>query len=210
MAEIAAGLSVERFGAYRVAAGGHDADALALYEWNATISAALWTDLAHCEVLVRNRLHEQLTAWSTQVYGESVWYRDPGRIFTAQHASDVAEARRRATTGSRAKPETPGRIVAELNFGFWRYLVASQYERTLWLPVLRYTFRNVHRRHLHGCLARLHNVRNRIAHHEPIHYENLGRLHGDLLKVLGWINPTYRQWVQQQSTVTDQLAARPA
>jgi len=209
LADIAAGLSAERFGAYRQAAGGHDADALALYEWNATVSAALWTDLAHCEVLVRNTLHEQLTAWSTRVHREPVWYRDPGRIFTVRHASDVATARHRATTGARAKPETPGRVVAELSFGFWRYLVASQYERSLWLPVLRYKFRNLPRRHLHSRLARLHDLRNRIAHHEPIHSENLGRTHTDLLTVLGWISPQYRRWVEDASMVRAVLAARP-
>jgi hypothetical protein len=207
---IPAGLSEERFGAYRRATQGDDTSALALYEWNTVISAAWWADISRFEVLVRNAMHDRLTDWSIRTYGEPLWYRNPGRILTPRHMVHIAEARRRATTGARAKPETPGRIVAELPFGFWRYLLSSHYDRTLWKPVFIGTFGVQQRRKpVYYRLTVLNELRNRIAHHEPIHTQRLETLHNELLTVLDWIKPTYRKWVEQQSTVPELLASRP-
>ncbi len=210
MTVISKGLSQERFGAYRRATCGNAA-ALALYEWNNAISAALWADIAHLEILVRNAMHEQLTAWSSRTCGEPRWYLDPNRVLTPNRLADVAAARQRATTGRRGKPETSGRVVTELSFGFWRYLVSSHYDRTLWKPILSRSFPlQPRRKAVHTGLAHLHELRNRIAHHEPIHAERLEQRHEELLTLLEWINPHYRTWVKRQSTVTSQLVARPA
>lgn len=205
---LSAGLSADRFATYH-ACTGDEKKALALYEWNAAISAAFWIDLGHCEVLLRNCLHDRLTEWSTGAFNEPAWYRNPGKILRPKHLATIAEARRRATTGARGKPETPGRIVAELNFGFWRYLLASHYERSLWLPTLRYLFRNLSRRHVYSRLTQLNELRNRIAHHEPIYSQPLPQRHVELLEVLQWLNLPYRQWVEGNSRVKQVLAERP-
>jgi hypothetical protein len=39
---------------------------MALYAWNADVSGALGTTFGHLEVLLRNAMHEVLTAWSTR------------------------------------------------------------------------------------------------------------------------------------------------
>lgn len=47
---------------------------------------------------------------------------------------DVVEARGRAV---RLQPsEVHGKVVAELSLGFWRYLAASRYLTSLWVPAL--------------------------------------------------------------------------
>jgi hypothetical protein len=51
---VEARLSAPRFEVYLAAASGDRARALALYEWNAQLSAALLHDLAHLEVGLRN------------------------------------------------------------------------------------------------------------------------------------------------------------
>ncbi len=162
---ITKGLSQERFGAYRRATCGNAA-ALALYEWNNAISAALWADIAHLEVLVRNTMHEQLTVWSSRTFSEPRWYLDPGRFLAPNRLVDIAAARQRATTGKRGKPETSGRVVAELSFGFWRYLVSSHYDRTLWKPILSRSFPLQPRRKANSRLD-LPSVRslNRLQQH---------------------------------------------
>jgi hypothetical protein len=33
-----------------------------------------------------------------------------------------------------------GKVVAELTFGFWRYILAGTYQATLWSPALRHAF----------------------------------------------------------------------
>lgn len=61
-ARIAAALSPERVAPYVRATGG-DLDAgVRLYEWNLTISGALFEALGILEVVLRNALNSQLTA----------------------------------------------------------------------------------------------------------------------------------------------------
>jgi len=203
-------ISVERLTPYRHATGNDLARAVALYEWNAAASAAFWVTLGHLEVLIRNAMHDQLTTWSARGFGEPRWYLDPGRVFTPEAQQDVATARRRAT---RQGHETPGRIVAELPLGFWRFLLASRYERTLWLPCLRQAFPNIRgrgmRRDVHAGIRDLHLLRNRIAHHEPIHNRRLSDLNDQIFTVAGWICPTTRAWISAQSQVQAVLAKRP-
>jgi hypothetical protein len=52
----------------------------------------------------------------------------------------------------------------------------------------------------------LHVLRNRIAHHEPIHNRPLGELHAVALTTAGWICPTTRGWIAARSRVPALLA----
>ncbi len=60
-----------------------------------------------------------------------------------------------------------GKVVAELSFGFWRYLVASRYLTALWIPGGHLAFPNgppdlrVRRREVETRLHNLMIVRNR-------------------------------------------------
>jgi hypothetical protein len=57
-------LSAPRHAVYLAAADGDTRRALALYEWNAQLSAALHRDLAHLEVGLRNAYNAALaTRW---------------------------------------------------------------------------------------------------------------------------------------------------
>lgn len=209
-AAIQAALSAERLDPYCREVNGDLAAAIALYEWNTVMSAALWADITDLEVLVRNAMHQQLTEWSTRRYGESRWYLDPGGILTTRRAADVVAARLRIAHSNPRKTETPGRVVTELSFGFWCYLVTGHYDRTLWKSCLRHGFPGQPvRSPLHRRLTGLHKARNRIAHHEPIYRSQLSKLHEDLLTVIEWINPALRRWVQRRSTVQAILAQRP-
>lgn len=204
-------ISRERLSPYLRVVGDDLVAAVELYEWNAAVSASLWQDVGHLEVLVRNAMHDRLTQWSTATYGQPRWYEDPGKVFTPKHTADVEAARQRlARLGRR---DNPGRMVAELNFGFWRYLVASHYDRTLWIPALRHGFPHLmgrgSSRDLHRNLAGLNDLRNRIGHWEPIHNRPLIKLHTWLLTIAEWINPAMRDWIKQQSKVAQRLAERP-
>ncbi len=201
-------VSPERLSPYRKVCGGDLAAAVELYEWNAAVSAALWLDIGHLEILVRNAMHHQLTTFSVRMYGEPRWYLNPGGQLQPAAQTDIAMTYTRLARAG--KPADPGRVVAELSFGFWRYLTASSYDRVLWKPVLSHGFAGQPRRRpLYDRLARLHLLRNRLAHHEPVHRQQLARLHGDLLTVIEWIDPALRGWVEQESKTQAALATRP-
>jgi len=110
-------------------------------------------------------------------------------------------------------------VVADLMLGFWRLLHSKDYEVTLWRPCLRLAYpgvSTVQRRDVYDRLDHLNNLRNRVAHHEPVHGATIGHvnadlaaLHAELLEVLGWLNPTVSSWVQTNSRVPALLARKP-
>jgi hypothetical protein len=202
-------ISVERLAPYRAATAGDLMRAVSLYEKNTELSAAFWIVLCDLEVLVRNAMHEELTHWSIGRYGRPDWYLDHGEVFNEQTMSDIDAARHHVAANGR--PETPGRVVAELPLGFWRFLLSGRYERSLWLPCLRDAFPGIDgrgmRRDVHEAMRELHLLRNRIAHHEPIHNRPLGMLHERALTVAEWICPVTRQWMAGRSRVPSLLSA---
>jgi hypothetical protein len=208
-ATVQAALSVERLGPYRREVNDDLVAAITLYEWNTVMSAALWADITDLEVLARNTMHQHLTEWSARQYDEPRWYLDPGGILTPRHRADVAAARLRIAHNHPLKAETPDRIVAELSFGFWRYLTAGHYDRTLWKPCISNGFPGQPvRSPLHGRLSACTNSETESRTPKPS-TADISQLHEDLLTVIEWINPALRQWVQRRSTVQETLAERP-
>jgi hypothetical protein len=199
-------LSPERLAPYVRAAGTVPA-ALRLHRWNTAVSAALFEDLANVEVVLRNALDERLQAWHVARHGSGDWWDDPDRVLEPQRHEDVAIAKARLT-----KPATHGRILAELNFGFWRFLLSRRYEATLWTPILRHAFPRLtppRRGEIGDRLQRLNRLRNRIAHHEPVHALVLQSLHEDCLFVAAAICDVTEDWVRRTSRVQATLAIRP-
>jgi hypothetical protein len=208
---VARRLSPERLRPYLAICTGDLAAAIALYEWNGEVGGAWWSVIGQLEVILRNAIHERLTAQSIEAWGDARWYLTYGPLFPQETQRLVAEARRRAAAG--AHGETPGRVVAELSLGFWRFLLAARYERSLWVPSLRFAFPHLlgqgMRRQAHDAVQGLHGLRNRIAHHEPIHDRSLDELHRTALRVVGWICPMTAEWIRDRSAVPGLLRRRP-
>ena len=190
---LAAALSPERLGHYLRTTGGDLTAALRLYEWNLALSGALYEALGIVEVVLRNALSVQLTAHHGTLAGR--WYDDPLDVLSAPAHGDIAAARGRVRKLHRA--ETPGRVVAELNFGFWKFLLAKRYEATLWTGYLRHAFPDLQpqsRATVYRALDELHTVRNRIAHHEPIHSRDSAADMLTIYRLLDWIDADVRAW----------------
>lgn len=202
-------LGPERLAPYRRACQGDLDRALLLYRWNSAVSAAFWEVLGHGEVVLRNAMHAELVRAHRDRGDAGSWFDDPRWWLTPRARADVAEARRRAGSGA-----PPGKVVAELSLGFWRYLLARRYAATLW-PILRHAFPFLPRgatyaRTLEQRVADLHHLRNRIAHHESLIDIDLpGRLRR-LEEVLGAINPSIRVWaLREPNRVASLLDERP-
>lgn len=203
-------LSVARLRPYRQAVGGDLDRALELYSWNAVVAGAFFEDLGHLEVVLRNALHAQLEAWHARTGRSGEWYDDPSGVLDNHRRDDIAAARWRFAR--KHQVETPGKILAELNFGFWRFLLDKKYQTTLWAPALRHGFPFLTPRSrllVYEPLDHLHRLRNRIAHHEPVHYLPLDDRHDDLLRVVGFIDPVVEAWLAGNSRVRRTLAAQP-
>lgn len=207
-ARVAVALSTERLVPYLRAANGELDKALRLYEWNLAVSGGLYEALGILEVVLRNALGTQLAAHHGTLAGH--WYDDPLGVLSDLAHEDIAAARRRVRKLWR--PETPGRVVAELSFGFWKFLLAKRYEATLWTGYLRHAFPNLQpqsRAVVYRSLDELHTVRNRIAHHEPVHSRDLTADMLTIYRLLDWIDADVRAWAVSLSRLQPLIAARP-
>ncbi len=208
-------LSPGRFAKYVQATGGDQAKAAELYVWNSRISGALYESCGQFEVILRNALDEQLAEYHRRRRrGDGLWYADARMPWAnpKRTLETIKTARDRATSDGR-DPEIPGKVVAELSMGFWRLLLASSSQMSLWAPALYRAFphmRPTAQRHpVYERVNRLNDLRNRIAHHEPIHRKNLAARFGDLLQVAAWIDPAAAAWIDETSRVQAVLADRP-
>ena len=131
-------LTRNRLASYLHATGYSLGSAIDLYDWNTLAGGALREDLGRLEVLFRNAIDDALVRYGRAQGWQASWYRRtqlfPGKPAYRSRA-DVAEARRRATRGGR-HPELHGKVIAELGFGFWRYLCEPPYHTSLWVPAL--------------------------------------------------------------------------
>ena len=92
-----------------------------------------------------------------------------------------------------------GKIISELNFGFWITILLSTDTKytNMWRKIFIEVFPNYkimtsidNDKIIVGTMInQIRNFRNRIFHYEPIFNQaNLNQIHEDIIKVLGWIN----------------------
>lgn len=202
----------ERLGSYLRASGGDVADAFALYEWNMRAAASVMELTSMIEVLVRNALDQELRDWARQRRAGATWLDvvplDP------QGMADIKKARERATRRGR-RPEVHGRVIAELPLGFWRYLVESRYLTALWVPATHRAFPagdpdlRSRQKEVAFRMQRLNFIRNRAAHHEPIHSRDLGRDLNSAMDLAKWISPAAASWVGSTTSLPSIISDRP-
>lgn len=177
-------LSIGRFGTYLSAAQGSRSLALALYEWNARLGAAFLHDLGHLEVGLRNAYDRALSAATVAVNSHWTENLTMLKLFPTGMKNDqvrqrfvdaneiprnqIQRARIDASKSGHSVP-TPGKVVAEVMFGFWTYLTSNAHEKTIWVPYLHTAYPSkTDRRKIHQTLYELKEFRNRVAHHEPL------------------------------------------
>ncbi len=216
---IAKRLTTTRLKSYLEATAEDVRAAIALYDWNISAASALYEDLGRLEVLFRNTVDEALVKYAAERAWPDVWYQQT-QLFPRQKASrareEIAAARKRAIRGGSLR-EVHGKVIAELSFGFWRYLCEPPYLTSLWVPALASSFplhpspgdpRQV-RSDVADRMQRLHFLRNRIAHHEPVHRRDLSQDHANLLELSSWICADCCSWIDSSSRTHAVLDARP-
>jgi hypothetical protein len=185
-------ISPERLAPYQAKARGDEWVAFHLYVRNAELSASLYGVVQALEVGLRNIVHTKMSAvCCTEEWWDSLPLHD-------YELNDIGDAKENIR--SRLKAVSPGRIVAELSFGFWIKLFANSYEKELWVPHVSKCFpAKLSRKALHDRLIVLKELRNRIAHHKTLIRRDPMRDFEDLLETIGWISPTLRRWVEHHT-----------
>jgi len=199
-------LSKERLLTYVAHAVGDRTRAFRLYTHNLKLSSSLFETIGGLEVALRNSMHLTLA----QGFGSESWYdRVPFRWL---HHESASIQRAKDQIQSRKKRILPGRIVAELTFGFWCALSGRAYSNTLWIPRLHKAFPNRRLGHgeAHRRLNEIRELRNRIAHHECILHLDLGNGYAQILETLNWICPITASWIESHSNFPSLWKSPPA
>lgn len=187
-------ISPERFARYQAFAKGDDAEAYQLYSINLRLSEAFYPSLHGLELALRNQIHNRLT----EMFDERWFNREEFQRLDSQK-EQLAEVYERL----RKDPEhcAPGQVVAGLMLGYWTALLSREYD-DVWQTGLNTIAVNASgkrfaRKQIHEPLTNIRNLRNRIAHHEPIITWDLGKRHEWSIDLTRWLSPSVADWVSE-------------
>jgi hypothetical protein len=196
------------------------------YFWNIALCQSLYPCIGLVEVAMRNAIHTSLADY----FGRTNWFDLPGLLQTNERLALNAA---KVSLSRAGKIMTPGRIVAELSFGFWTALLSSLYGNSpkgprLWASpnsillarAFPYAPASVqgYRSRVHKRFDDLRLLRNRVSHHEPVWKgvlvpsrragipptrTSIEDLHFELIDAIGWINPTLQGTVKSLDTFQD-------
>ena len=168
-------LSDKRLRRYLLACNNDTKKTMTLYRLNLNLSQEVFTLLSCFEVAVRNAIDRILT----EKFG-SDWLRDAvldGGIFDVPGCHDSAKIIKKAYDRlTRDGSYTHSKLLAEMEFGVWKYMFAKPQYRAVGRTLLA-IFPNKPRSSaeiqynntfIFNELDGINILRNRIAHHEPI------------------------------------------
>lgn len=185
--------------------------ALALYAWNAQVSAAMMAPLHLCEVVVRNAVSDALTT----VYGPD-WPWSPVFTRSLPQPAQGYSARSDLMKVRVAQP-TAGKVIPELKFVFWQTMFTSRLDVRIWQPQLRGVMPHLDatktvaqlRGLIYSELDQLRKLRNRIAHHEPIFRRNLADDFQKIKELISLRCPITSSWMVNNQQVTPLILEKP-
>jgi len=201
-------LTQPRLSKYLHVTGNNAQQALRLYILNAKVSAALMTDLHYLEVALRNKFDRELASR----FGPE-WFKEARFLALVDgrcHAILLKAQKDAAKHWHKVQPLPPGKVVAELTFGFWLQLTDRRLEHPLWVPCLHKAFapRKAPRRAVFNQgLEKLRQLRNRVAHHEPIFQLDLQDACNRIFEVVHSLCPATALVMSRGSNVKRQVMA---
>jgi hypothetical protein len=164
------------------------------YIYNIELSSSFNRAVHVFEVVLRNRTVE---SWNNML-GTSDWPLNgkgiPNSGRYQKMGEDIEKAIHRA-----GKNSDNGKIVAELSLGFWLHLFDKKFQqqnfkmiknifefKTEWNSNLAISINQIK-----TDISKIHQLRNRIAHHEPIfHYKDLNLRYELIKNYITWLNPS--------------------
>lgn len=173
-------ISAERMRRYVQACGGDTRRAMTLYRYNLKLSQEMFTMISCFEVSLRNKIDKEMRL----NFGND-WLRDfilpGGRFDTDPRVDGTRKIIKKAYEGLiRGHHYTHSKLLAEMEFGVWKFMFNNVQYRLANRCLLRvfphkpvstalYQYDNTF---VFGELDVINQMRNRIAHHEPICFGN--------------------------------------
>jgi hypothetical protein len=164
-----------------------------------------------CEVVLRNAVSDALE----RVYGA----RWPWSIGFEQSlpAPRLGYSPRRDLQNARTHAATTGKAIPELKFVYWQKMFTGRHDTRVWNTHLLGVMPNLDssktisqlRQQIYDDLEKVRELRNRIAHHEPIFTRNLT---DDLQRMVSLIEHRCKitaEWMLDNQQASALISARP-
>ena len=185
----------------RLLADTHGDELLAdeLFRWNVAASGAAMESVHVFELVLRNALDREMRVWHQGLAGTPDWLLQPHPlVFKAvpRPKVELAVAQALKVARERGRPRTHDDVIAQMSLGVWRYLLPSSsnaMKRKLWDLALYRAFSywpgEWDPQSIVARVATAHELRNRVAHLEPLHLMDLRKARRDMRSVLHAIGP---------------------
>lgn len=205
-------LSAPRFATYLQRSENNREDALQLYLWNLKISAALMVPLHIVEVTLRNAVVEAIES----VHG-GTWPWSAGFLRSLPNPTPPNYSPQRDLNVLGSKHTTSGKIIADLKFVFWERMLTKRHDGRIWNEHFATVFPNAPtnrqastlRNEVYSHVNEVRELRNRIAHHEPIFSRDLRADLGRMDTIVRWRNNETADWMAKINGTSELLESDP-
>ncbi len=203
--------SISRVSRYQKAANGDKKKAMAMYYANARLAQAFQPLISVFEVVLRNQLHYALA----HHFNDVLWLvNQKAGFMSAPSLTHVVKKTGKVKVNDFLKKEversektllqkhrnvTAGRVIAELNFGFWNSLYETHHYALLkGVPgtIFRSLPSGVGRKEINHQVQQIRDFRNRISHNEPLCFKDkafdltyVNEMYVMISDFLTWIDP---------------------
>lgn len=144
-------------------------DVLMLYERNLIISNKFFYLLNYFEVVLRNAVVQAIEI-SFRCNETNSWHENEALIRSLSRRGRYSP-KSMFDSAKEKFPDSPSKMIPELKFVFWQKMLMANYEERIWQGCFNSIFPNAtveNRQIFYDWTDQLRELRNRIAHHEPI------------------------------------------
>lgn len=213
--------SYARVSRYVKAANGDKRKAQKMYYANARIAQSFQPLLSFFEVILRNQLHYALASHFSDVQWlinqKTGFMSDPslthivkktGKVTVNDFLKKEVERSERTLIGKK-RNVTAGRVIAELNLGFWNSLYETHHYALLkGVPcqIFKSLPTGYGRKEVNNAIQEIRTLRNRVSHNEPLCFSNkvydmtyAKEMYSKIKDFLSWINPEIINSLKKES-----------
>jgi hypothetical protein len=169
-------MSSPRMNRYKAACGNNTKKAMTLYRRNLQLSQEIFTVISCFEIALRNSIDSHYNILINN------WLRDSiaaGGAFSSGQQFYITRRNISEALIDLGSNYTHPKLVAKMDFGFWRYMFAPNQFRAFGQTLLRIfpskptstPAIQYNHTYVFNELIKINNIRNRIAHHEPICFQ---------------------------------------
>jgi hypothetical protein len=194
-------LSVERFRTYLNTADQDPARALRLYLWNAQVEAAFYLPVQAVEVALRNSIDTTLS----QRFVQTWWQHPDFRKIVGKQAIYLLD-QAVASSRTRQKMAVAADVIAAISFGVWVNLCRKHPRLTM--SGFASSAPETHQE-ISFQIRHVHELRNRIAHHEPIFRRDLLADYSVTMQQLRTICPATHDWIRPHCRIPTLVRQKP-